>query len=165
VAGAGPIFREVMLALHRSRRPEPFAVPRGLKRATVCSASGQTPGPYCQGTLREWLPHPNREQCEMHRSSGPVYGHDYANWAQPQGLAVEAGLHIQCPQDGDTFVIDPRLDRRYQTLPLQASGGPVSWRVDGHSVAPDWPLEPGPHRIQAQAPDGTTRAIQITVRP
>lgn len=165
VAGAGPIFREVMLALHRSRRPEPFAVPRGLKRATVCSASGQAPGPYCQGTLREWLPHPIREKCEMHRSSGPVYGHDYAGWAQPQGLAVEAGLHIQFPQDGDTFVIDPRLDRRYQTLPLQASGGPVSWRVDGHSVASDWPLEPGPHRIQAQAPDGTTQEIHITVRP
>ena len=165
VAGAGPIFREVMLALHRSRTPQPFTAPRGLTRQKVCSTSGQTPGPYCQGTLKEWLARPIQETCQMHRASGPVYAHDYANWAQPQGLAVEAGLHIHFPQDGDTFVIDPRLDRRYQTLPLQASGAPVHWTIDGHPSGPEWPLQPGPHRIQAHSADGATQEIHITVRP
>lgn len=154
VAGAGPIFREVMLALHPSRPPLPFAAPRGLNRQQVCSASGQTPGPYCQGTLSEWLPRPTKETCEMHRASGPSYG-----------LAVEAGLPIQFPQDGDTFVMDPRLDRRYQTLQLKASGGPVNWRVDGRRAGPEWPLQAGTHRIQALSAEGASQEIHITVRP
>ncbi|MBX3172586.1 MAG: penicillin-binding protein 1C [Candidatus Eremiobacteraeota bacterium] len=164
VAGAGPIFREVMLALHRSRPPQPFTPPPGLVKRRVCSASGQLPGAHCQGTLSEWFTRPTQETCAMHRASGPVYGHDYAGWARPQGLPVEAGLHIQFPQDGDTFVIDPRLDRRYQTLQLQASGGPVHWTIDGLPVEADWPLHPGPHRIQARTPEGATQEVHITVR-
>lgn len=164
VSGAGPIFREVMLTLHRARKPDAFAPPRGLQKHTVCSTSGARPGPYCQGTLPEWTS--ANESCELHHVTGLVYPQNYAPWAQPQGLALESGLHIQFPQDGDTYLIDPRLDRHYQTLQLQASGAPqVNWTVDGRPTSADWPLQPGPHSIQARAADGATETVHITVRP
>lgn len=165
VAGAGPIFREVMLALHRSGPPAPFVAPRGLQRVTVCSASGGLPGPHCQGTLGEWFSGAGPEACSLHGRSGLAYGGEYGDWAQSQGLPVGGGLHIQFPREGDVFVIDPRLERRYQTLQLRASGGRVSWRVDGRPVDEQWSLVAGEHRIVAYAADGTEDEVRIRVRP
>jgi penicillin-binding protein 1C len=164
VAGAAPIFREVMLALHRSAPPQPFVAPPGLRRVTVCSASGGLPGPYCQGTLGEWFAGPGPEQCRMHGPAGLAYAPEYGDWAQSQGLPVSGSVRIQFPREGDVFLIDPRLERRYQTLQLRATGRRVSWRVDGRPVSGEWSLVAGQHRILAASADGAEDEVCIQVR-
>lgn len=123
VAGAGPLFREVMLALHRSSPPAPFAPPPGLRRGVICIQSGMTAGRHCPGRMPEWDPPAQTCDCQC---------------------PAEA-VQITFPAEGDQFVIDPNLARRFQTLQMTASG-PTRWRVDGKPVAEgEWPLQPGLH--------------------
>lgn len=123
VAGAGPLFREVMLALHRSSRPAPFKPPGGLRRGVICIQSGLAAGPHCPGHLPEW--EPPTQSCDCQRAA--------------------ESLQITFPAEGDHFVIDPNLARRFQTLQMTASG-PTRWRVDGKPVPEgEWPLQPGLH--------------------
>lgn len=47
VAGAGPIWRDVMEAVHSQLPPRPFVQPPGLVRSEVCVDSGLLPTPWC----------------------------------------------------------------------------------------------------------------------
>ncbi len=69
VAGAGPIFREVMLLLHRDFAPLPQARPQSLIKATVCTASGARPNQFCPNHMQEiFLPnHAPSTMCDWHR--------------------------------------------------------------------------------------------------
>jgi penicillin-binding protein 1C len=54
VTGAGPLFREVMLAASRLYPPTAFVRPEGrIEEAEVCPLSGDRPGPACPHTRRE----------------------------------------------------------------------------------------------------------------
>ncbi len=63
VTGAGPLFRDLMLALReRDQRQSPprarepgFQPPANLVGAAVCPVSGELPGPDCPGTMEEWF--------------------------------------------------------------------------------------------------------------
>jgi len=95
-----------------------------------------------------------------------VYPREYTQWAQQQGIPVEDALHITFPADGDVFVIDPRLDRRYQTVQLTAGGQGVHWSVDGQPAPEgEWALQPGRHRIRAQTSQGACEEVRILVKP
>lgn len=68
VSGAGPLFRDVMLAVQRTE-PEPLRAPGGIAACRVCPASGALPGPNCPAAVREFFvrgrePH---DGCEVHR--------------------------------------------------------------------------------------------------
>ncbi len=69
ITGAGVLFRDIMLLLHRDAWPEPFPVPPGIVEKVICARSGELPGPYCQGTVRELFlagTEPTRA-CSVHR--------------------------------------------------------------------------------------------------
>ncbi len=77
VTGAGPLFRDLMLALHerdqtqgppRCPRPE-FRAPSGLLRVRICPVSGGLPGPDCPGDMQEWFVPGTAptERCSVHR--------------------------------------------------------------------------------------------------
>lgn len=180
VTGAGPIFRDVMLALHRESRPTAFKRPDGLTRAVVCEASGMVAGPDCPGTLAEWFVSGTvpRERCVVHRRVAgrvyEVYPSLYARWAADQGLPVppaggpedpSAPLRITSPTEGDVFVLDPTVERRLQCLRLDASATSVEWMVDGRAVpSGDWPLARGRHVAEARSRDGRTSRVAFEVR-
>ncbi len=69
VAGAGPIFREVMLLLHRDFPPSPPMRPTNLVKAAICTASGARPNPFCPNQMQEvFLPdNVPSATCEWHR--------------------------------------------------------------------------------------------------
>lgn len=123
VDGAGPIFHDVMLALHRDRAPAPFPQPRG--RGMVCAESGLPAGAGCPVTVREFGVH--GAACRHRR----------------------AAFRILTPAEGDRYVIDPVRDRAFQTLRLTATE-PVQWSVDGRPCGEDWPLQPGEHVVTAR---------------
>ena len=111
--GAGPLFREVMLAAMRGRAPRAFAGPgRRLERVPICPVSGALRGPHCPHRHVEvFLPSSiPSTTCDYHRElvldrrngllAGPgcpeeltrrqrylVYPPEYAEWAKAQGLA------------------------------------------------------------------------------
>jgi membrane peptidoglycan carboxypeptidase len=56
VQGAGLIFRDIFNAYEANRPVRDFAVPDGLKKVTVCKASGLLATPNCAGqTITDWF--------------------------------------------------------------------------------------------------------------
>lgn len=118
VAGAGPLFREAMLAASRGRTSQPFARPAELiVEADVCALSGLVPTPACPHTRREVFVRnatgstAPTARCELHERvaidrrtglrAGPgcpadaveersfeVFGGPYAAWAASAGRTV-----------------------------------------------------------------------------
>ncbi len=87
---------------------------------------------------------------------------------------LNAGISIQEPRDGGTFVIDPDTPRTMQTLTLYANVRPavskIVWHVDGKpfTAAPypyvvRWPLTEGTHTIQAQFAHANVVSDVITI--
>jgi penicillin-binding protein 1C len=53
ITGAGPLFRDIMLAL-RTSEPPGFVPPEGLVQQRICPRSGELCGPDCPGSITEW---------------------------------------------------------------------------------------------------------------
>lgn len=165
VSGAGPLFRDIMLALHSQHGPEPFVAPPGLCRTRVCALSGELAGPYCPGSYAEWFPaeHVPVRRCGWHDRRGTVYPAECEQWASERGLVVRRTGGILAPRDGDRYVLDPGLARRFQTLELRSSR-PVRWSVDGRALSgSSWPLQRGTHRVEARQEDGSVETAAFTV--
>ena len=72
VSGAGAIFTDIMLLLHGPPTPDtesPGPAPAGVVERTVCTLSGQLPGPCCRLTMRDWFIQGRepRDGCKVHR--------------------------------------------------------------------------------------------------
>lgn len=104
VAGAGPIFREVMLMLHRDFLPLPPARPTNLVKLEICTASGMRPNPFCPNQMQEFFLADKTPSttCDWHRVlAAPTsafaqklsphvalfYPALYQPWAQAEGIA------------------------------------------------------------------------------
>ncbi len=122
ITGAGPLFREVMLAAARHRAPTPFVRPEGIEAVEVCALSGHRPGPDCPHRRRDVVPaEHDLETCTMHvrvavdRATGeragdacpPTQVEDrvferfpplYAEWASGVGRRMAPGTFSpRCP--------------------------------------------------------------------
>ncbi len=69
VTGAGPLFRQVMMAAMRGRNPAAPSSDARLVSAAVCERSGQRPGPHCTHTVTEKFASGNQagRECDLHR--------------------------------------------------------------------------------------------------
>jgi penicillin-binding protein 1C len=69
VSGAGPIFREIMMVLHRDLLPLPVHKPPGLQTISICTNSGLLPNAFCPNQMGElFLPGTQpAEPCDWHR--------------------------------------------------------------------------------------------------
>ncbi|MGV8041192.1 MAG: penicillin-binding protein 1C [Thermoanaerobaculaceae bacterium] len=155
IAGAGAVWREVMLAWAEAERPGVDLStrdtlgprPASLREVEVCALSGLEPSPSCPRVVRELLrgeQAPGRA-CDWHaRAAGgrvvvrwPAL---YRDWAAGEGLLApdtlladstpsrrDEVLAVLAPADGDAFVLSPDLPRRFQSLELRCAvpGAPV----------------------------------------
>ncbi len=141
---AAPLWRQVMLYLHRESPGALPPLPAGIVHRRICAQSGAAAGPACPAVLDElfaqgFQPAP---VCPLH---APV---------PAPGLR----LTLVSPGPGGTYALDPDLPRSLQVLPLHArAAGRVEgarWQLDGAELAagPD-PLSararltPGRHRV------------------
>jgi penicillin-binding protein 1C len=167
VAGAGPIFHDLMFAAERralGRFPNladtPLASPPSeLRAASICALSGLPASADCPRVENEWLPAaaPGRlSRCDWHLREGARietrYPPAYRVWARDRGLASarlarnraesEKLLSIVSPPSGATYRIDPTLRGSYQQLALRAlSNGParkLAWSVDSKRWEEAW---------------------------
>jgi penicillin-binding protein 1C len=151
---------------------------------------------WCAARVTEWVAADAAAlPCSWHHQSDEgtvvVWPAAYRQWAQEQSVpAVEHVKHhrttasrsaasrrlvIANPPPGATYLIDPTLRSRYQTLALRASAeqsaGAIEWSVNGRRIGvsdPDkpmhWPLERGEHRIAAADAHGRTAETSIIVK-
>lgn len=98
------------------------------------------------------------------RYLGPT--HDSPSCAPPPGSSARPGslgLRIGSPHDGARFTVDPARPRSLQSIGVRIEAPPgvreitlrVDGRVVGRAAAPfvvDWPIAPGTHVLQAEAP-------------
>ena len=176
VDGAGPVWRDVMLAAASGRSMTWRARPPGVVEATVCSPTGLLPGADCPSPVRELFVAGTvpvaRESYYTRQADGRVSIDpplEARTWAMDAGLSLvsvasgsgAAGGEVRIvePSAGSVLFVSPEL--KEQQLVLRAAAPPgaesVTFWVDGRVVgevsAGDarmvWRLEPGRHRVEA----------------
>jgi penicillin-binding protein 1C len=70
VTGAGQVFFDIMMLLHKRNPPLNFKMPMGLMRCEVCPRSGNLPTAACGKTILEWFcrGHEPKDRCTVHRA-------------------------------------------------------------------------------------------------
>jgi penicillin-binding protein 1C len=127
ITGAGPLFRDVMLAAMEGRPDEEWPEPTGLQRIRICALSGEIAGPDCPHALDEYLP----QATLAHQPLGTCRYHRRLAVDTRNGLLAGPG----CPPES----VERRLFESYP-------GGFMAWAHDAHRpLAPtgDSPLCPG----------------------
>jgi penicillin-binding protein 1C len=154
ITGAGPIFHDVMIHLHRARPAAPFEKPAGLIRQGICSLSGQRPGPYCRSTLTEWFRTQSEPEqtCRVHGPGGTIdlnyLSPVFARW-QSGGQTVSTGagqvsedetktLRITFPGNNAGLKIDPSVSLSHQAVFFEALASPgvsdIRWYLNGRRI-------------------------------
>ena len=179
ITGCGPLFRDIMLLLHRESPADSFSRPNGLTTASVCPVSGNLTTDGCPGSMEEIF----------------IQGTEPADFCRTHTLSeqkiITAGMNstslersvsprIRFPVHGDIFKLDPVLRKDYQALVFRAlipeplRGYPVEWWINGQkigetlsSASAPWKLEPGSYSLQIRIPAGekyiTSRMVHFTV--
>lgn len=186
IAGAGPLFRDVMLSLGDGGD---FARPEGLEQIEFCTLSGKLAGPDCPQKRLDWCLNDFKETpctacvlttagpggaAQLRFSLEPIY----RQWAEENGLLlVENPGHttgrfrLVFPLDGDVFLKDPDLQPSHQKVKFKAVGGkaPYTWSVDGRDVQNSddldmwWPLQSGRHDVKIRDATGALDGISVRV--
>ncbi len=176
LAGAAPIWRDVIEAAAADRPVLGFTPPETMVAVTVCSPTGLLPGPHCPSHVREWFiagTEPvETETYYLPRADGALAIDPPAEarpWAARAGVrlakhedgASEPGLTIVQPAQGAVLYIAPELARQEALLRAAAPAGAdqIEFRIDGVSVGrasgPDarvvWTLAVGVHRLEVVA--------------
>jgi len=176
VEGAGPIWRDAMMAASLSRPMSPFVRPAGIVDATICAPTGLLPGPDCASPTSEifaagTVP-TDHETYYFKDPDGritidpPIEARD---WARAAGLTLRSDgasasrdvLRIVAPVAGTTIHFAPEIASSQLLLRVVAARGieNVTFAIDGRVIgdAPGsdpallWPLELGGHTLRASA--------------
>jgi penicillin-binding protein 1C len=189
IDGAGPVFRETMLRLHRDRTPQWLERPDGLADVIIDPRTGKQPGNH---ELRHTLASPELAPAGHLPAIATAADYDadgrarldaeYAEWfASPQNrrrhqlsLATASesplALRVLTPADGATFLLDPDIPsgssrlRPVTNLPGTAVWASPTLRIDPGTPEPIVHLTPGTHTLTATDPRNgqvITRTIHV----
>ncbi len=160
VSGAAPLWRQVMLHLHRQHPGGLPPLPPGIVQVRVCLDSGRRAGPRCPASQEELFlaEHLPTEPCPQHPQTPVTPGPPRLTLVSPAPEAV--------------YALDPDVEPGLQILACAArTEGPVSgaeWRLNGQLLAgsPEplaarLPLAPGRHRLEVRAwgPGGECQTV------
>src|SRR5207245_9976001 len=151
VEGAGPIWRDAMMAASLSRTMDPFVRPAGIVDATVCAPTGLLPGADCASPTPEIflagsVP-PGHETYYLKDPDGrisidpPIEARD---WARAAGLTLRSDgasasrdvLRILAPVAGTTIHFAPEIASSQILLRVVAARGieSVTFAIDGRVI-------------------------------
>ena len=176
VEGAGPIWRDAMMAASLSRSMTPFVRPASIVDATVCAPTGLLPGPDCASPTTEIFAAgtvPTGHETYYFKDPDgrisidpPIEARD---WARAAGMTLRSdgasasldALRITAPVAGTTIHFAPEIASSQLLLRVVAARGidKVTFAIDGRVIgdAPGsdpavlWPLELGAHTLRASA--------------
>jgi len=168
ITGAAPLFRDIMLELHRVRYPARFSCPSTLEERNVCLLTGMLARTSCPHQFEEFFI----------RGTAPI---DSCNKQEPDlrtvrkqrgrgatGRSIEK-LTILNPGDGDIFMIDPQVSTASQsvTFRLRTSDSTEAVRLilNGKTISTEkypyefqWQPTRGEHVLEAITGDGDARS-------
>jgi membrane carboxypeptidase/penicillin-binding protein PbpC len=178
VSGAGPVWNDVMRAVHRDLPVVGFTQPAGMVRVGVCALSGMLSSAACPHVRYEWF-------VAGTEPTAPDTWHRYENgrlvidvpsaareWARVQGwpLVGESSdtsavlVELMQPYDGTLVRIDRALPRQVQQLPIEVrvrvndaasvevvdARGAIVARLPPNGGRSFWKLTPGEHEFRAR---------------
>jgi hypothetical protein len=189
VEGAGPIWRDAMMAAALGRSMSWYARPAGIVETTVCAPTGLLPGAVCQSPVRELFVAGTepvaRESYYLRDSDGrtlinpPV---EARAWAREAGLALAAdgqvatdrALRVVTPAAGTIYRLAPELSAQRVLFRASASPGieTITFELDGVVIASRpandpsvlWDLVPGRHTLRVSAPGLATVTSSFEVK-
>lgn len=140
VTGAGPIFHDIMMHLHRNSNPGDFHTPPKIWSIAVCSFSGALPHQGCINLTDEYFVEGTEPKnlCSFHLNNGAINTSvlmpEYAKWLEDASHSKFAGhenmpaknvfsqapLKIIHPRDNAVFKIDPSVKPSHQSIYFEA---------------------------------------------
>ncbi len=153
ISGAGPLFRDIMIELHRQDYPTEFEEPPSLSHAAICHKSGLRASPECTSIVEEiFIPGTEPKiHCDFCHSS---------NRYDPQILVREnKPIKILSPRDGDIFAVDLQVSRSSQGLTFKVSAdqaiNEVIFKLNDQIIGQEkypfkyvWQPKPGKYRLE-----------------
>ncbi|MEO0206740.1 MAG: penicillin-binding transpeptidase domain-containing protein, partial [candidate division WOR-3 bacterium] len=118
ISGAAPLFRDIMIELHRDGYPKEFERPKSVVSAKVCARSGLIPTKRCPSLEELFIP-----------GTEPKDTCDYCENKKEEFLVLKTDSKIENktltiihPNDGDIFKLDPQIPYRNQAISIKACG-------------------------------------------
>lgn len=163
VRAAGPLWAAMMrhlLATGDEALPEPVASEK-LQPVEVAAETGLLPRPG-EKTIREWFLDGTAPTENAAGDYGIIDGierlllpPEYQEWCASSqnrlGAVARSGeLRILFPRDGASFIVNPNLSPRQQTLHFTASEPDCRWLLNGREVNGQFQLERGDWKLSAQ---------------
>jgi len=138
VSGAAPLFRDIMIELHRSSYPTRFPEPPNLTTARVCGKSGLIARDECPVKIDEiFIPGTEpRESCAVCRDTSGT--RPVAYLGLHPALNADHPFAIINPRSGDIYKINPQVSYRTQGIKfiVETIGdlGDLDFMLDGRSL-------------------------------
>lgn len=170
--GPALVLRSVFAELNRNHEGAPLFLSPRLGSRPICAESGGAPRPDCP-TGSEWfLPAHSLSPCPL----------DHLPQSEVSAAAPSrSGCALLQPTPGLQLAMDPRIPDRLEAFAFELDEGVrpqrVEWLVDGRVAGRTgpgerswlWPLQRGPHRVQARVISAASRsqltaAVDFTVK-
>uniref|UniRef100_A0A7V0Z3V1 peptidoglycan glycosyltransferase n=1 Tax=candidate division WOR-3 bacterium TaxID=2052148 RepID=A0A7V0Z3V1_UNCW3 len=109
ISGAAPLFRDIMIELHRNKYPKTFESPKSLIQLKICAKTGLIPGKNCS-VVEEFFvlgtePKDTCNYCGVGTWLVPVHGDKSIK-----------NIYILHPRNGDIFKLDPQIPYKNQAI-------------------------------------------------
>jgi penicillin-binding protein 1C len=166
ISGAAPLFRDIMIELHRKDYPEEFERPTTLISTKICARSGQVARNECPNIIEEiYLPGTVPvDSCNTH------VARVQADVIRPVLTSTSLGtrsIDILQPSGGDIYKIDPQVTLSAQSIKFKIRPDEnvqkVAFRVDGKLIShEEYPFEcfwcpvRGTHTLEVSTEDCLT---------
>ncbi len=175
VDGAGPIWHDVMVRATEGTNHSWVAVPPGLVPATICSPTGDLPGPNCPTKVDELFVAGTQptsvEDYYQRDETGRLVMNvppEARAWATDAGLPLSQGggsnlgasVRVVEPADGSVLYLAPELRSQEVVVRASASGArSIALSIDnaplasvaGGDASMTWKLSLGRHTVEAVA--------------
>lgn len=162
ITGAGPIFRDIVLMLHRNAPSTKPKRPPHIYTRRICTISGERASTSCPHTMDEmfYMDNEPTDQCRYHTHGVPL-ALISASPSTKGEKTLNEYFFISYPDSADIFKIDPILRKEFQQVQFQIESShrlnEVTWFVNdsciGSTLTPftiTWQLVPGTHVITAR---------------
>ncbi|OGC81819.1 MAG: hypothetical protein A2V81_01795 [Candidatus Abawacabacteria bacterium RBG_16_42_10] len=123
ITGAGPIFHELMILLHKQIINNSFTNIDNIPTVTICLPSGLLPNEYCTHKSNERFPegHTPREVDTWYTSDGLTLPPELNFWHSKFATSTlsQTALKIVSPQNNDVFIFDLEIPDDQENIPCK----------------------------------------------
>ena len=176
ISGAAPLFRSIMLELHRYNNPGIFRCPTTLVHRQICGRSGKIAGSGCTNRIEETFITGNEpvDTCDWHDLVAENRT-DITCKGRKERLSTKE-IMIVSPRHGDIYKIDPQVSKESQRIKFRIVAAEeiqtVFMRLDGKPLMTQdfpfeylWPPSPGEHILEVMEDNDhpCTSLVKFTV--